>query len=76
MREPPQMCTPLWCRLTCHGQRPGCASEPPTILAEDSGRPQSAAGYREVISRPCPPPPRPRELRTKFRSSPHSRLPP
>lgn len=41
------MWPPFWCRLTCHGQLPGCASEPPTILVEDSGRPQSAVGYRE-----------------------------
>lgn len=42
MREPPQMWPPPRCRLTCHGQLPGCASEPPTMRSEGSGRPQSA----------------------------------
>lgn len=75
MREPPQMWPPFWCRLTCHGHLPGCASEPPMILVEDSGRPQSAVGTMEIISHPCPSPQRPRLLRTELHPQPASVCP-
>lgn len=52
MREPPQMWPPPWCRLTCQGQVPGCASEPPTMRVEGSKRPQSATGSRGSQSPP------------------------
>lgn len=41
MSDPPQRWYPNLCRLTCHGQLPGLALSPPTILVLSGGRPHT-----------------------------------
>lgn len=38
MMEPPHRCSPLMCRLTCHGNCPGLERFPPTIRVVKRGR--------------------------------------
>ena len=51
MIEPPQMCCPLICRLTCHGHAPFTASVPPTIreLAAAELTPQSRSQKKKAF---------------------------
>lgn len=50
--DPPQVCCPFCCRLTCHGQSSIDTSSPPTIRSDRPRSPQSDThtGEREFSS--------------------------